>query len=151
MLPGIGFFEIVMLGVLALVVVGPRDLPKLLRQVGQCVGHVRRMGNEFQRSFDDLGRELELDELRKEIQAIKRGEVGPVGEITRELTDLEGEVNEAVRDASPVGRAQDVTDDGGDQPSKAAGPGKATSPADDDIPEDAADDSGRCVPETGGR
>ncbi len=91
MVPGLGFGEFIVLAVLALVVVGPRELPKLMRHVGGFMRKVREMGREFQRSFDDLGRELELEELRKEINAIKRGDIGPMNEISAELADMERE------------------------------------------------------------
>jgi sec-independent protein translocase protein TatB len=59
--------------VVALVVVGPKDMPKLLRMAGQWMGKARAMANEFRKSFDDMARQSELDELRKEIENL-RGE-----------------------------------------------------------------------------
>ena len=59
--------------VVALVVVGPKDMPRLLRIAGQWMGKARAMANEFRKSFDDMARQSELDELRKEIQNL-RGE-----------------------------------------------------------------------------
>ena len=71
--PGIGGFEILVIGIVALLVVGPKDLPLLMRRVGQVVGKARAMANEFRASFDDLARESELEELRKEVQALRMG------------------------------------------------------------------------------
>lgn len=71
--PGIGGFEILVIGIVALLVVGPKDLPLLMRRVGQFVGKARAMANEFRASFDDLARESELEELRKEVKALKTG------------------------------------------------------------------------------
>jgi sec-independent protein translocase protein TatB len=53
--------------IVALVVVGPKDLPRLMRVIGQWMGKARRMAGAFRKSFDDMARQSELDELRKEI------------------------------------------------------------------------------------
>lgn len=71
--PGIGGFEILVIGIVALLVVGPKDLPILMRRVGQFVGKARAMANEFRASFDEMARQSELDELRKEVQALRKG------------------------------------------------------------------------------
>ncbi len=67
MVPGIGGSEIVVIAVVALIVVGPKDLPKMLRQLGRFVGKMRAMADEFKSSFDDMARQTELDDLRKEV------------------------------------------------------------------------------------
>lgn len=71
--PGIGGFEILVIGIVALLVVGPKDLPLLMRRVGQFVGKARAMANEFRASFDEMARQSELDDLRKEVQALRTG------------------------------------------------------------------------------
>ena len=68
--PGIGGFEIVVIGLVALLVVGPKDLPVLMRRVGQMVAKARAMANEFRSSFDEMARQSELDDLRKEVEAL---------------------------------------------------------------------------------
>ena len=72
--PGIGGFEILVIGIVALLVVGPKDLPVLMRKVGQFVGKARGMANEFRASFDEMARQSELDELRKEVEALRTGQ-----------------------------------------------------------------------------
>ena len=72
--PGIGGFEILVIGIVALLVVGPKDLPVLMRKVGQFVGKARGMANEFRASFDEMARQSELDELRREVQALRSGQ-----------------------------------------------------------------------------
>lgn len=64
---------------LALVVVGPKDLPKLMRGVGKAAGQVRRMADEFKASFDQMAREAEVEELRAEIEKLKSA--NPVSEV----------------------------------------------------------------------
>jgi len=81
--PGIGMPEMLLVLVLALVVVGPQQLPILMRRVGRMVGQARAMAKEFQASFDEIGRETELSELRKEIEALKAA--NPIEEIRGEL------------------------------------------------------------------
>ena len=51
MLPGIGFSEILVLGLAALIFIGPKDLPMLMRKLGQIIGKGRRMASEFQAAF----------------------------------------------------------------------------------------------------
>ena len=72
MLPSLGFQEIILLGILALVVVGPKDLPLMLRKLGQWTAKLRAMAQEFRTGFDELARQAELDELRKEVDALRR-------------------------------------------------------------------------------
>ncbi|MGA0531465.1 Sec-independent protein translocase protein TatB [Hansschlegelia sp. KR7-227] len=67
----IAWSEFLVVAVVALVVVGPRDLPALLRNVGKMVSTVRRMAGEFQTQFSDAMREAELDELQRDITGIK--------------------------------------------------------------------------------
>lgn len=79
--PGIGGLEILVIGLVALLVVGPRDLPLLMRKVGQFMAKARGMANEFRASFDEMARQSELDELRKEVDALRRGQgIHPLGE-----------------------------------------------------------------------
>ncbi|OGN47016.1 MAG: twin arginine-targeting protein translocase TatB [Caulobacterales bacterium GWE1_67_11] len=72
--PGIGGFELVVIGLVALLVVGPKDLPVLMRRVGQMVAKARAMANEFRSSFDEMARQSELDDLRKEVEALRSGQ-----------------------------------------------------------------------------
>lgn len=72
--PGVGGFEILVIGLVALLVVGPKDLPMLMRKVGQFVGKARAMANEFRASFDEMARQSELDDLRKEVEALRSGQ-----------------------------------------------------------------------------
>ena len=83
--------------VVALVVVGPKDMPRLLRMVGQWVGKARGMANEFRKSFDEMARQSELDELRQEIENLRR---------ERPLSELEAQMNKPIEPA-PVMRPLD--------------------------------------------
>ncbi len=59
--------EVMVIGAVALVVIGPKDLPKALRTVGQMTTKVRRMAAEFQSQFNEAMREAELDEVKRQI------------------------------------------------------------------------------------
>ncbi|WP_269716649.1 Sec-independent protein translocase protein TatB [Caulobacter sp. NIBR2454] len=81
MLPEIGATELMVIAAVALIVVGPKDLPVLLRKLGQFVARLRGMANEFRASFDEMARQSELDELRKEVAAMRAGQfTNPVQE-----------------------------------------------------------------------
>jgi sec-independent protein translocase protein TatB len=84
MLPSLGFNEIIILGILALVVVGPKDLPLLFRKLGKWTAKLRGMAQEFRTGFDELARQAELDELKKEVDALRR--TTSLQEIERELS-----------------------------------------------------------------
>lgn len=75
MLPEIGATELLVIAVVALIVVGPKDLPLMLRKLGQFMAKLRGMASEFRASFDEMARQSELDELRKEVEAMRRGQV----------------------------------------------------------------------------
>jgi sec-independent protein translocase protein TatB len=75
--------HILLLLIVALVVVGPKDLPKVMRTAGQWTGKARDMANEFRRSFDEMARQSELDELRKEIESLRNER--PLAGVERDL------------------------------------------------------------------
>jgi len=62
--------EVMVIGAVALIVIGPKDLPRALRTVGQVTGKLRRMAAEFQGQFNEAMREAELDEVRKQLQGV---------------------------------------------------------------------------------
>lgn len=72
MMPGIGFGEMVLLAIVAIVVVGPKDLPLMMRKFGRFTGKMRAMAFEFRQGFEELGRQAELEELRKEVADLKK-------------------------------------------------------------------------------
>lgn len=82
------------MGIVALIVVGPKDLPLMMRKLGQWVGQAKRMANEFKGAFDDMARQAELDELRQEIEALKKD-----NELEKAVADLksaEQDINASV-------------------------------------------------------
>src|SRR5262245_7896349 len=67
---GIGWSELLFIAVLAIVVVGPKDLPRLMAQASRWMRAARRMANEFQGHLDQLAREAELADLEKETRVV---------------------------------------------------------------------------------
>lgn len=63
----LGWAEMAVVMLVALVVIGPKDLPKVARTIGQWTGKARALARDFQRSLDDMAREAELDEIKKSI------------------------------------------------------------------------------------
>ena len=83
--------KLLIIGVVALVVIGPKDLPRVLRQVGQMVGKLRRMAGEFQGQFMDAMKEADLQDLRDEVSKLKNTasldvDFHPVRDATAELS-----------------------------------------------------------------
>jgi len=72
LVPQVGMVELLTLAILALIIVGPKDLPRLLYGAGKIVGKLRRMADEFRAGFDQMAREVEIEEMRKEIEELKK-------------------------------------------------------------------------------
>jgi sec-independent protein translocase protein TatB len=64
--------HILLLLIVALVVVGPKDLPRMMRVAGQWVARARAMADQFRKSFEEMARQSELDELRAELESLRR-------------------------------------------------------------------------------
>ena len=63
----IGWSELLLIGIVALIVIGPKELPGALRTAGQWMGKIRRMAAEFQGQFQEAMREAEIDQLKKDM------------------------------------------------------------------------------------
>ena len=86
MFPEDRMLEVLIIGALALIVIGPKDLPIAMRKLGRLVGRLRAMAAEFRASFDELARQSELEELRKEVEALRAGQDSLVG-VVNPLSD----------------------------------------------------------------
>lgn len=73
----IGWTELMLIGIVALIVIGPKDLPNMFRTLGQFVGKARRMAREFQRSMEDAADEAGISEATKSISNLKKAD--PLG------------------------------------------------------------------------
>lgn len=69
---GIGYTELVVIAVAAIIVIGPKDLPRVLRALGKTMNKLRGMAREFQGHLDDAMRESGLDEVKKDLQSLNK-------------------------------------------------------------------------------
>jgi sec-independent protein translocase protein TatB len=90
--------ELALIGVVALVVIGPKDLPRVMRTVGLWVGKARSIAREFQSSLDQMIRESELEEMRKSVE--RASNVNLAREIERTI-DPAGELQKGLEPPSP--------------------------------------------------
>jgi sec-independent protein translocase protein TatB len=67
----IGWSELLVIAVIAIVVVGPKELPKLMRSIGHYGGKLRRAAGDFQRQFEEAMRESEIEEVKKAIESVQ--------------------------------------------------------------------------------
>ena len=97
MLPSFGFGEMLVIVLLAVIVVGPKDLPKVMRTLGGFMARIRAMGQEFKDAFNDMDLDDEVKSLRAEIAQMKSlgymdedldGEMKALDTELRDATDL---------------------------------------------------------------
>jgi sec-independent protein translocase protein TatB len=67
----IGWSELLVIAVVAIVVVGPKDLPRLMRTFGHYAGKLRRAAADFQRQFEEAIRDTEIEEVKKAIESVR--------------------------------------------------------------------------------
>lgn len=95
----LGWSEMAIILVVALLVIGPKDLPRVAREVGRWSAKARSMAREFQRSLDDMAREAELQDIKAEIEKASRTNVA--GTIER-FVDPDGELGKALDPKAPA-------------------------------------------------
>lgn len=88
----IGWSELVLVGVVALIAIGPKELPGVLRMVGQWMSKARKMAAEFQGQFQEAMREAEMADLKKSFDEVKEAATG-----FNPLTSLQKDVSDALR------------------------------------------------------
>jgi sec-independent protein translocase protein TatB len=87
----IGWSELVLIGIVALIVIGPKELPTVLRTVGQYMTKIRRMASEFQGQFQEAMREAEMDELKKNVDSLNQAatnltsDFNPLGDVQKDI------------------------------------------------------------------
>jgi sec-independent protein translocase protein TatB len=104
----IGWSELLLIGIVALIAIGPKELPTVLRTLGQWMSKLRRMASEFQSQFQEAMREAEMADLKKQVdemtsQAQSYASFDPVGEVKRELESTQQQIESAMVD--PAGAA----------------------------------------------
>ena len=107
----VGYSEILVIAIVLIVVVGPKDLPKMLRAFGRMMTKFRTVSGDFRRQFDDALREAELDEVRKTISDVRnldprnqiREALNPLRQATSSLrSDVENAIKPAAATTTPA-------------------------------------------------
>jgi sec-independent protein translocase protein TatB len=91
----IGWSELVVIAVVALIAIGPKELPGVLRMVGQWMGKARKMAAEFQGQFQEAMREAEMADLKKSFDEVREAASGFTG--GNIMTSLQKDVSESLR------------------------------------------------------
>lgn len=119
----IGWSELVVIAVVAIVVIGPKDLPRVMRTVGQWTGKMKRMSREFQSQFNEALREAELEGVRKDVEEIGKG-------LREEVSKTSQEINAGLN-VPPLEapRSAEVSSAGSGEPAPAGGAESASSAA----------------------
>jgi sec-independent protein translocase protein TatB len=91
----IGWSEFLVIAVVALIAIGPKELPGVLRMVGQWMGKARKMAAEFQGQFQEAMREAEMADLKKSFDEVKEAASGFTG--GNIMTSLQKDVSESLR------------------------------------------------------
>ncbi|MGE0718188.1 MAG: Sec-independent protein translocase protein TatB [Alphaproteobacteria bacterium] len=89
----IGWSELAVIAVVALVVIGPKDLPRVLRSVGQWVARARAVARDFQSSIDEMAREADLQDVKKQIDELRTTNVA---DLIEKHVDPKGEIRQAL-------------------------------------------------------
>ena len=87
----IGFPEFLLISFVLLIVVGPKDLPKVLRSITSFIRKIKSMASQFHSGIDDLANEAEISDLRKEVNKIDKKSL--VEDHIGEIKELEDDIN----------------------------------------------------------
>lgn len=112
----IGWSEIAVIAVVALIVIGPKDLPRALHTLGKWVRKARMLAREFQSNVDEMVRQSELDDLRKQVEQARSFNLSQQVEKT---VDPDGKLRDSMTIANPMA----------DSPAAQASPAQAAQPA----------------------
>ena len=129
----IGWTEMLVIAVVMIVVVGPKDLPKMLRTFGKTTAKLRSMAGDFQKQFNEALKEAELDEVKKSVDSLKS--LNPATEIKKQLNPFEkaaADVRSGLDSLKPKPPEPASPTAGAAEPLKngaAAMPGEASAPA----------------------
>ena len=121
--------ELLIVGALALIIIGPKELPGMMRSVGKFVGQARGMARQFQRSMDDAAREVDLAEF-KEARALldKKADTKGLSDALNETIGLDDDDEPPKKPAMSASEMAEASKDFSDKP-KAEAPKPAPTPA----------------------
>ncbi len=124
----IGWQELFLIAVVTILVAGPRELPRVLRTTVAGIRKVRGLANDFQRGLDELAREADLDDIRKDLEKSAsldleselKDEIDPNGEITNSIRQLENEMESTGVETDTDHPASEESNTASDTKSKSA-------------------------------
>ena len=105
----ISWSELLILAVVVLIFVGPKDLPVFFNTLGKYMGALRRQANEFKRHFDDAMREAEMENLRKELDGMREEFAKSTYEAERVVGDTVKSADAAVKSAQSASEGPSLT------------------------------------------
>lgn len=105
----IGWTELLVIAVVAIIVIGPKDLPRALRAFGRWTGKMKGMAREFQNQFNEALREAELDGVKKQVNDLTS--LDPMKSIKKTLTSTESDIRKGLEtpSATQVGKTAPTT------------------------------------------
>ena len=95
----IAWSELGLIGAVALIVIGPKDLPKVMRTLGQWTRRARLLASEFQNNFDDMVRQAELADLKKQVEKVGTAAVVTQDDTLAAMRDMEAEMRKNIEGA----------------------------------------------------
>ena len=98
----VGYSELLVIAIVLIVVIGPKDLPKMLRAFGKAMTRFRQVSGDFRRQFDEALKESELGEVKKAIDSARS--LDPRAQIRNALNPLTSAVNDVKRDVMQAGQ-----------------------------------------------
>ncbi|WP_157019164.1 Sec-independent protein translocase protein TatB [Mesorhizobium xinjiangense] len=126
----LGWPEMLVIAIVLIVVVGPKDLPRMLRSFGRTTAKMRTMAGDFRKQFDEALKEAELEDVKSTIDSARK--LNPAGELKKALnpmekaaSDLKAGLDDVMKPTAP--KKQDAT--ASDKPAETAGTSKASGEA----------------------
>ena len=106
----LGWQEFMVIAVVTVLVVGPKEIPRVFRTVTGAMRKVRSLAGEFHSAMDEMAREADLDDIKKEVNKIKDGssdwvsDIDPTGEVKKSMDEVKGELEETKSSVNKAGR-----------------------------------------------
>jgi sec-independent protein translocase protein TatB len=125
----IGGTELLVIAIVAIVVVGPKELPRMLRTLGQFVGKAKTVAREFQTHFNEAAEEAGLDEVRKGIASVEKATTSPdFGDTFKPITDVGKDIKREIEKPEASRSGEDAPGDAATAVAKAATDAAPTEP-----------------------
>lgn len=106
-----GWQEFLVVAVVTVLVVGPKELPRVFRTITGFMRKARSLAGEFHSAMDEMAKEADLQDIKKQVEGVKNGssswvkDIDPTGEVEKSVRDMKSEVNAARGEVNKAGRA----------------------------------------------